>query len=90
MQPKRKLEAAFANADSDAIKNDLRARTDEAIALGIFGLRLIIQGFIFHKTMNRLGENDLFPWWWLLDIWMLPYYVIFSLSLWKKPRTNWK
>jgi 2-hydroxychromene-2-carboxylate isomerase len=29
--------AAFAGADSDAIKNELRARTDEAIALGIFG-----------------------------------------------------
>ncbi|CAN5778344.1 hypothetical protein BH11MYX2_BH11MYX2_30140 [soil metagenome] len=28
---------AFARADSDAIKEDLRARTDEAIALGIFG-----------------------------------------------------
>lgn len=29
--------AAFATADSDAIKDELRARTDEAIALGIFG-----------------------------------------------------
>lgn len=29
--------AAFATADSDAIKAELRARTDEAIALGIFG-----------------------------------------------------
>lgn len=31
------LDRAFATADSDAIKNELRARTDEAIALGIFG-----------------------------------------------------
>ncbi len=31
------LEAAFARADSDAIKDELRRRTDEAIALGIFG-----------------------------------------------------
>ena len=29
--------AAFASADSDAIKTELRMRTDEAIALGIFG-----------------------------------------------------
>ncbi|HEY4058975.1 MAG TPA: 2-hydroxychromene-2-carboxylate isomerase [Kofleriaceae bacterium] len=28
---------AFSRADSEAIKDDLRARTDEAIALGIFG-----------------------------------------------------
>lgn len=31
------IDAAFASADSDAIKAELRARTDEAIALGIFG-----------------------------------------------------
>jgi 2-hydroxychromene-2-carboxylate isomerase len=31
------IDAAFATAESDAIKNELRARTDEAIALGIFG-----------------------------------------------------
>lgn len=31
------VEAAFATADSDAIKDELRRRTDEAISLGIFG-----------------------------------------------------
>ncbi len=31
------IDAAFASADSDAIKDELRTRTDEAIALGIFG-----------------------------------------------------
>jgi 2-hydroxychromene-2-carboxylate isomerase len=31
------VDTAFATADSDAIKAELRARTDEAIALGIFG-----------------------------------------------------
>ncbi|MFN0249085.1 MAG: 2-hydroxychromene-2-carboxylate isomerase [Kofleriaceae bacterium] len=31
------IDGAFATADSDAIKNELRARTDEAIALGVFG-----------------------------------------------------
>jgi hypothetical protein len=60
------------------------------LALAIFGVRLIVQGIIFRKTMHRLGEEDLFPWWWLLDIRMLPYYLIFSSVIWKKPRTSWK
>ena len=59
------------------------------VALSLFGARLIIQGIVFHKTMRRLGEEDLFPWWWLLDIWMFLYYLIFSSTIWKKPRPNW-
>jgi hypothetical protein len=39
--------------------------------------------------MKKLGEQDLFPWWWLLDIWMLGYYLIFSSTLWNKPKA-WK
>jgi hypothetical protein len=63
---------------------------DWRVALSLYGIRLIVQGFIFHKTMRRLGEEDLFPWWWLLDIWMFAYYLIFSSTIWKKPRQNWK
>ncbi len=35
--PQEDVEAAFATADSDEIKDELRRRTDEAISLGIFG-----------------------------------------------------
>jgi glycosyltransferase involved in cell wall biosynthesis len=63
---------------------------DWRVALSLYGIRLIVQGLIFHKTMRRLGEEDLFPWWWLLDIWMFAYYLIFSSTIWKKPRQNWK
>jgi len=63
---------------------------DWRVALPLYGIRLIVQGLIFHKTMRRLGEEDLFPWWWLLDIWMFAYYLIFSSTIWKKPRQNWK
>lgn len=35
--PGAMIDAALAAADSDAIKDELRARTDEAIALGVFG-----------------------------------------------------
>jgi glycosyltransferase involved in cell wall biosynthesis len=63
---------------------------DWRVALPLYGIRLIVQGIVFHKTMRRLGEEDLFPWWWLLDIWMFAYYLIFSSTIWKKPRQNWK
>ena len=35
--PEADIEAAFAAAETDAIKDELRRRTDEAIGLGIFG-----------------------------------------------------
>jgi glycosyltransferase involved in cell wall biosynthesis len=63
---------------------------DWRVALALYGIRLIVQGIVFHKTMRRLGEEDLFPWWWLLDIWMFAYYLIFSSTIWKKPRQSWK
>ena len=62
---------------------------DWRIVLGIFGLRLLIQAFIYYKAMKKLDEKDLFAWWWLLDLWMFLYYIIFLPSLWKKPRATW-
>src|ERR1700761_2858766 len=62
---------------------------DWQVALTIYGARLIIQGFILYKAMDTLGERDLFIWWWLLDIWMFAYYLIFVPALWKKPRPTW-
>lgn len=59
------------------------------IALIIFGSRFLMQGFVFYKTMNKLDEKDLFPIFWLLDIWMFFYYLIFSFSLFRKPRKTW-
>jgi len=57
--------------------------------LPVFALRLIIQGFIYYKSMKKLNEDDLFAWWWLFDIWMFLYYIIFLPALWKKPRPTW-
>ena len=62
---------------------------DWRAALAVFSVRLITQGFIYYKAMQQLQEEDLFPWWWLLDIWMFVYYFIFVSALWKKPRTAW-
>lgn len=59
------------------------------LALAVFSLRFITQGIISYKCMQRLREKDLWPWWWLLDIWMFLYYCIFAPALWRKPRQNW-
>lgn len=60
------------------------------ISLIIFGVKFLLQGFIFYKTMNKLNEKDLFPWFFILDIWMFFYYLFFSFSIFKKPRKTWK
>jgi len=62
---------------------------DWRVSLGIFLVRLITQGVIYNKAMQKLNEKDLFAWWWLLDIWMFIYYCIFATALWKKPKKNW-
>lgn len=62
---------------------------DWRLAIGLFGIRLIVQGFIFYKTMKKLDEKDLWPWFFLLDLWMFLYYIIFAPALWRKPEKNW-
>jgi len=62
---------------------------DWRFSLVLFGIRLLVQGYIYYKAMNKLNENDLFAWWWLLDIWMFVYYLIFVPTIWKKPRATW-
>ncbi len=59
------------------------------LALITFGIRFLVQAFIYYRTMQKLNEKDLFAWWWLLDIWMFLYYLIFVPALWKKPRPTW-
>jgi glycosyltransferase involved in cell wall biosynthesis len=60
------------------------------ITLAIFAVRFLFQALIFNRSMRALGEEDLFPLWWLLDIWMFFYFLIFASTLWKKPRKDWK
>jgi glycosyltransferase involved in cell wall biosynthesis len=59
------------------------------IALSVLGFKLIIQAIILKKTMKKLNENDLWPYFILLDIWMFFYFLITIPSLWKKPKQNW-
>ncbi|MEP7259103.1 MAG: glycosyltransferase [Flavitalea sp.] len=62
---------------------------DWRLAIAVFLVRLISQGYIYFKAMEKLDEKDLFAWWWLLDIWMFIYYIIFAPALWKKPKKTW-
>jgi hypothetical protein len=39
--------------------------------------------------MKKLDEKDLWPWFFLLDLWMFLYYIIFASSVWRKPGKNW-
>ena len=62
---------------------------DWRMALLFFLIRFVSQALLFYKSMEKLNEKDLWPWWWLFDIWMFLYYLIFAPALWKKPRQNW-
>jgi glycosyltransferase involved in cell wall biosynthesis len=62
---------------------------DWRFVLVLFGIRLLLQGFIFYKSMKKLGEKDLWPWFIFLDLWMFFYYIIFAPALWKRPKRNW-
>jgi hypothetical protein len=62
---------------------------DWRLALIPFGVRLVLQAIIWQKAMKRLGEGDLFPMFFLWDIWMLYYYILFAPALWRKPKKTW-
>lgn len=62
---------------------------DWRLALAVFAVRFLSQAYIFYKSMERLEEKDLFPWWWAFDLWMFFYYCIFAPALWKKPKKSW-
>jgi cellulose synthase/poly-beta-1,6-N-acetylglucosamine synthase-like glycosyltransferase len=56
----------------------------------VFGIRFLLQATVFYPAMKKLKETDLYPWFIFFDLWMFFYYLIFSLSLVKKPRPGWK
>ena len=63
---------------------------DWRIVLGIFGLRLITQSIVYYKSMRKLNEKDLFPWFILFDIGIFFFYIIFFPATLKKPKAVWK
>lgn len=59
------------------------------ITLSIFAVRLIIQAVIYFKTMKKLNEADLFPFFLFLELWMCVYYLLFLPALFRKPKKTW-
>jgi glycosyltransferase involved in cell wall biosynthesis len=62
---------------------------DWKYVLAVFAVRMLLQGFMLYKSMQKMGEKDLWPWFILLDMWMFFYYIIFAPALWKRPRKGW-
>lgn len=60
------------------------------LALIVFGVRFLVQLFIFFPIAKKLDEKDLLPLVLFFDIWMFFYYLIFSVALFKKPSQGWK
>lgn len=59
------------------------------ITLSVYGLRLIFQAIVLFKSMKKLNELDLWPWFIFLDIWMFFYYIFTLPAIWKAPRKSW-
>jgi len=56
----------------------------------ILAIKLFIQAILYARILKKLGEQDLFPWFIIFDIWMFFYYIIFSPALVKKIKPTWK
>jgi len=62
---------------------------DWKLTLIVFCSRFIVQGIVYFKTMRKLKEQDLWPWFLLLDIWTIFYYLFTLPAIWKAPRKSW-
>jgi glycosyltransferase involved in cell wall biosynthesis len=58
-------------------------------ALAVFGIRFLLQAIVFYFCMKKLQEKDLFPLFLILDVWMFFYYIIFAVTLIKRPEKRW-
>ncbi len=59
-------------------------------SLFIFATRFMVQASVLYPAMKKLNEKDLFPLFFLFDVWMFFYYFIFAATLIKKPGAGWK
>jgi len=59
------------------------------IVTAIAMIRLITQSIIMYKTMAKLEERDLFPWFIVMDFLMIFYYPLFFPALIRKPKSAW-
>ncbi|WP_235938134.1 glycosyltransferase [Chitinophaga solisilvae] len=57
--------------------------------LGIFGLKVLVQSIITFAAMRKLDESDLFKFSWLMDIFMVLYYILFTPALLFRSKNRW-
>ena len=62
---------------------------DWKLALSVYLFRALLQLIVYAKTMAKLEERDLLPWFLIFDIWMFFYYLIFATALIRKPKKTW-
>ncbi|WP_447641298.1 MULTISPECIES: glycosyltransferase [Chitinophagaceae] len=60
------------------------------IVVGMLLARLLLLSFVWYKSMSRLDEKDLWPYFFLFDLWNCLYYLLFLPSVFKKPAREWK
>ncbi len=60
------------------------------LALALFALRMIVLGIVWFKSMKKLNEADLFPYFIFLDMWVSIYFLLFAPALWRRPAKEWK
>ncbi|MFT4202615.1 MAG: glycosyltransferase [Chitinophagaceae bacterium] len=60
------------------------------MVLGLLLLRLLLLAFVWKKAMSQLNEDDLWPYFFLFDLWNCVYYILFLPSVFKKPAKRWK
>lgn len=59
------------------------------VALTVLAVKSAVQYLVFSKAMKKLNESDLVGWIFLMDIWMMVYYLLFAPTLWKKEKKTW-
>lgn len=59
------------------------------IALTVLVAKSAVQYLVFSKAMKKLNEKDLTGWIFVMDIWMMIYYLLFANTLWTKEKKTW-
>ena len=59
------------------------------IALAVLAIKSVVQYLVFSGAMKKLNEKDLVNWIFLMDLWMVVYYLMFANTLWKKEKKTW-
>lgn len=63
---------------------------DWRLGFMMLAIKLLAQGIVYARAMQKLGEKDLLPYLLFFDLWMFFYYLLFAPALIRKPKPHWK